>query len=195
MKLLVLSDLHNEFKPFEYRRGSADVGVLAGDIDLGTRALERARAELGDLPLIYVAGNHEYYKGERATVDAELLAQGKALGIEVLQDREVVLGGVRFLGSTLWTDFEADGASRAQGHLDVSRQSMSDYRLIREGNAPFTPERSRALFHQSRRFLAERLDAPFLGKTVVVTHHAPSKRSWPIFALNRSLMAACVSNL
>ncbi|MGF6965752.1 putative phosphodiesterase [Paraburkholderia sp. WC7.3g] len=68
MKLLVLSDLHNEFEPTVADAEAvarADVVVLAGDIDTKDRSVESARAFVDDpaKPIILVAGNHEFYQG------------------------------------------------------------------------------------------------------------------------------------
>ncbi len=62
MKILVLSDLHNEFEVFDALPIAADVVVLAGDIDVGTAGI--AWAERTFLaPVVYVAGNHEFFRG------------------------------------------------------------------------------------------------------------------------------------
>src|SRR4051812_46879005 len=68
MKIQILSDLHLEggiprllkdFKP------SGDVLVLAGDITSATKrgALDEVFGSV-DVPILYVLGNHEYYRGE-----------------------------------------------------------------------------------------------------------------------------------
>ena len=106
MKLHVLSDLHFEFAPFELPATDADVVVLAGDIDVGRRGLEVARAA-GGRPVVYVAGNHEYYGHSIPGLTGELVAATRGAGIHVLENEAVVIGGVRFLGCTLWTDFAA----------------------------------------------------------------------------------------
>lgn len=64
MKLLVLSDLHVEFAPFVPDRSAmsaADVVVLAADIHTGVQVMAWARQSFADKPIIYVAGNHEFY--------------------------------------------------------------------------------------------------------------------------------------
>lgn len=60
MKLHILSDLHLENEGFTIPETNADVIVLAGDIHEGTRAIPWIK-EQTDKPVIYVAGNHEYY--------------------------------------------------------------------------------------------------------------------------------------
>lgn len=63
MKLHIVSDLHNEFTPHQPApevAAAADVIVLAGDIDLGTKELAWARDAFPNREVVYVAGNHEF---------------------------------------------------------------------------------------------------------------------------------------
>lgn len=65
MKIHVLSDLHIEFAPFVPDPAAveaADVIVLAGDISTGTQAIPWARKTFAAKPVIYIAGNHEFYR-------------------------------------------------------------------------------------------------------------------------------------
>jgi len=61
VQIRVLSDLHNEFASFVPPKVGADVTVLAGDTDIGKRGVGWAAAAFAGWPVIYVAGNHEYY--------------------------------------------------------------------------------------------------------------------------------------
>lgn len=192
MKLNVLSDLHLGFGAMERPLNDADVVVLAGDI---SRPREAAAWSLRfDKPVLYVMGNHEFYGSslERAAAEMRRLCDGTH--VHVLDGREVVLGGVRFLGTTLWTDFEADGTpERRAAAEDEARRLMRDFSRIRlrEGeDALFAPHDAAALFRRQAAWLDERLRTPHAGPTVVITHHAPSMRSiHPRFA--GSLLNAC----
>ena len=103
MKVLVLSDLHLEFEPFEPPEGlDFDVVVLAGDIHSpGPRAVEWAEARFPVKPVIYVPGNHEYYDSrmDLAQSKARVAADGGC--VHLLDGGETVISGVRFLGATL----------------------------------------------------------------------------------------------
>ena len=111
MKLHILSDLHLELTPFEPPATAADVVVLAGDIDVGWRGLDWAATAFAGKPVLYVAGNHEYYRRGIAEVDSALKAEAAtSANVQVLQGDEIVLGDIRFLGTTLWTDFALHGA-------------------------------------------------------------------------------------
>lgn len=171
MKIHILSDLHLEFADFEPPDTDADVVVLAGDISVGARGVAWAEAHFR-IPVIYVAGNHEYYKRD-LTLLAELRARAMN-NVHFLENDQVVIDGVRFLGTTLWTDFLLFGDERKAAALAAARQHILDFRLIRDRGEPFTPERSIELHRHARDWLAAQLRAAhFEDKTVVVTHHGP----------------------
>ena len=112
----------------------------------------------------------------------------------MLDDHELVLGGIRFLGSTLWTDFMLFGANaKRAAAMREGQRFMRDFTRIRMDDCPdatFTPERSAELFDSHARWLEARLAEAYAGPTVVITHHAPSRRSiHPRFA--DSLLNAC----
>lgn len=200
MNIQLLSDLHLEFSdrhpPFQPPATDAEVIVLAGDIDNGTRAIDWAERTFAGRTVLYVPGNHEYYDGELATVAAGLRARAaRSPNVKLLDNDEAVIGGVRFLGSTLWTDFELFGADTIAAAIAESLRYVVDFRAIRNGNTLFTPEHSVTLHRQALEFLESRLAAPFSGNTVVITHHAPHAGSvHPRWAAQLS-SAAFVSNL
>ena len=63
MKIQIISDLHQEFGVTELLFDHADVVILAGDVNLGTKGVEWIKTHIPNKPVIYVLGNHEYYKG------------------------------------------------------------------------------------------------------------------------------------
>ncbi|MEW5851761.1 MAG: metallophosphoesterase [Myxococcota bacterium] len=183
MRLQVLSDVHLEFGPYEPARTDADVLVLAGDVGVGLQGLRWAAQHARGRPVIYVPGNHEYYRGTHPQVRAVLRAAGEALGIHVLDRATTTIDGVRFLGCTLWTDFHALGEVMAPAAMATAREALSDYEHIRgAGGAPVIPDDTRAFHAADRAFLEDALSRPHPGATVVVTHHAPVRaalRDWP----------------
>lgn len=182
VKLQVLSDLHLEFCGGMPRRCAVppvvgDVLVLAGDIGEGSAALEAfAHA---DVPVVFVHGNHEPFGAQLGVAQQQLREAAARLGFHYLDNAEVVIGGVRFLGTTLWTDFEMYGHASGPAKALASRV-IGDFSRIELGPGdPFSVQDSIDLHLRARRWLRARLAAPFQGRTVVVTHHAPSASSVP----------------
>lgn len=196
LKLHILSDLHLGFGAMERPLNDADAVVLAGDI---ARPREAVAWALGFAkPVLYVPGNHEFYGGSLDGTLRELGRLSEGTPLSVLDCGERVLGGVRFLGATLWTDFGLfDDEPRRTAARAEAQRLMRDFSRIRtreDAEEVFAPEDSVALFRRHAAWLAERLAVPHAGPTVVVTHHAPSRHSiHPRFA-GSLLNAAFVSD-
>lgn len=193
MKLHILSDLHTEFEDFTPPATNADLVILAGDIGVGLGGLHWAGRHLSDRKVLYVPGNHEYY-GHDISITAELRKEAPE-NLRVLNDEAVVLGGVRFLGSTLWTDFRLHGEGEAWFARHRARNFMNDFAVISNGERRFTPEDSVALHDASRLWLASQLEQEFDGPTVVVTHHLPASASIAEIYANDRLNPAFASSL
>lgn len=178
LRLHILSDLHLSVHGLTLPQTDADVVVLAGDIARPQQAVQWALS-LGK-PIVYVAGNHEFYGGSIRGTLRELKELCRGTPIHVLDNESLVLDGVRFLGATLWTDFMLYGAQvREQAHREAQGM-MRDFTRIRCGDGAerlFTPQDAEQLFRQSHDWLARQLDAGGGLPTVVVTHHAPSAGS------------------
>ena len=180
VKIRVLSDLHLEFQDWNPPDAEADTIVLAGDIHSGTRGIEWARRHFPLVPILYVPGNHEFYGREIQETLSDLHQAGRRFGVDVLHGRGVVIGGVRFLGATLWTDFAlhgADAPSIARAMSDA-KYGMSDFSVIRHrARGLFRPEHARAMHLDQVGWIRERLADDFPGPTILVSHHLPHPRS------------------
>lgn len=179
MKLNILSDLHLGQGSLELPCNDADVVVLAGDIARPAEAVAWA-ARLGK-PVLYVPGNHEFYGSSITGTVAHLKALCAGTSVRLLDDSEAILGNVRFLGSTLWTDFRlfGDGDDRAAAEGEASR-FMRDFSRIHVDETRerlFTPRASALLFERHAAWLDRKLAEAHPGPTVVITHHAPSPKS------------------
>jgi len=175
MRLHILSDLHLEFADFAPPAVDADIVVLAGDIDIKGRGVDWAKRHFS-CPVVMVAGNHEFYGGNFGSVFRRLRDDARGSNVHVLENEFVVLGGVRFLGATLWTDYQLTG-NQPLAQWDA-RQTMNDFRRIRdERYRKITPVDLLERHSASRNFLQAALAEPFAGPTVVVTHHAPCELS------------------
>ena len=200
MRLHILSDLHLERGDPPPAVVDADVVVLAGDIGPGVAGLRVAARWWADVPVLYVSGNHEPYGGALPDITEQLREAAEPFGdrARVLEDDEAIVGGVRFLGCTLWSDFTAGGSDERERSMELCARVVNDYRHV-----TWTPEErtllpadTLALHEASRRWLEERLAVPFDGATVVVTHHGPlpppSRIRDPV---RRALAGAFVSDL
>jgi predicted phosphodiesterase len=179
MKIRILSDLHLEFHDWVPPKCEADVVILAGDIHVGINGIEWARRSFPLLPVLYIPGNHEFYGGNLQHLTEELYVRGRRLGVDVLDGRMVVIGGVRFLGATLWTDFALYGSDQRSidRAMTAARFGMSDFHYIRHENRTFQPEDARAINLKCVEWLRAKLADEFHGATVVVTHHLPLRQS------------------
>lgn len=203
-RILLQSDLHQEFtRDQRYGRDRRtqfdpaehpvdfDVAVFAGDIDVPlTRSIEWIAERFPGVPVICVAGNHDFFNHstdpEHMYTMDEMIERGRDLaakhGIHLLQDSAVEVDGVRFLGGTLWTDFMTVGSGSAvrRSALAAGRHGMNDYKRIKRWStkSPGKRKRLRPLdtikaHRATRSFIESELQRSFDGPTIVVTHHAP----------------------
>ncbi len=195
MKLLVLSDLHLEFGRLPTvidDRGieeGADLVVLAGDIAEGERSIRWAREAFISKEIVYVAGNHEFYGHGFEALSDRMREVARQMDVHFLERDEVTISGVRFLGTTLWTNFELYGPGRRAGAMDLGELGMNDFQYIKtfrgfarqaDGGIAlrnFKPEDARHEHDLSVAWLNAELANGDPARTVVVTHHAPSRRS------------------
>ncbi|MDF2851388.1 MAG: metallophosphoesterase [Sphingobacterium multivorum] len=195
MKIHIVSDLHREFGYNDFDLNLADVLILAGDTDLGVKGISWLKSLSLDIPIIYVLGNHEYYKGAYPKTLYKIKDAASNSNIHVLENESLEIDHVCFHGCTLWTDFSLKGNPAAYGSLCQSR--MNDYKKIRLGDN-YAKLRSIDTFriHQtSRQWLTESLSVSEAKHNIVVTHHAPSIRSLPIKYLDDPISAAYVSDM
>ncbi len=212
MKLWILSDLH--FNPSALRQNQpwtapeADVAVVAGDVASGgignaLRVLEHE--VLPRMPVVFVPGNHEFYGvsilEEREHWRERYRSGGLPEGLHLLDCDTVEVGGTRFLGATLWTDFELDGSNEFQVR-DTMRNAeclINDYRHAVWRLLPMrerlTAERTRSLHRQAKGWLLSELSEARTKPVVVVTHHAPHPKSIPPKYRDSTLNAAFASDL
>ena len=186
MNIQLLSDLHLEANPDfvpEYAPG-ADLLVLAGDV--GSYQKRRDGSTMAEpdwglrrftdwpVPVLFVPGNHEYDALDVDEAHTELQAACQRLGLIWLERETRVMDGVRFVGTTLWSDYDALGdrqkAFRAANHYLVKMAGLRNGRL-------FDAQAMRELALDCQQWLKETLAEAFDGPTVVVTHFAPTLHS------------------
>ena len=160
-----------------------DLVILAGDIHTGLRGVVYAEqlAAYFDAPVIYVAGNHEYYRQHMDLLDPALRATATRTGgrVQFLENMvaSFTFSGqrVHVLGCTLWTDYRLRGDQEAD--MAMAARYMIDHRMIHRVSTLFRPEHALTRHERSRAWLREtvarlRLEEPG-AKIIAVTHHAP----------------------
>jgi hypothetical protein len=183
LKLQLLSDLHLETETFEPQPApGAELLVLAGDIDSTWAGFERFAG--WPVPVLFVAGNHEFDGRELDEAWPALRVQARRLGWTLLERSSVVLTDlrgrrVRFVGSIRWSDFDVFGAERRDAALRAAGYFMRLMQATRHG-AAYDAAGVREESLACRSWLEDELRQPARGRwdtTVVVTHFAPSLRS------------------
>lgn len=208
VNIQLLSDLHLESHPHFQAQPlpGADLLVLAGDIgsyqkdsllsrlaisDFGLARfspLPAARGGAGwPTPVVFLPGNHEYDGLDFDDTRIRLRETCERLGMIWLERESVVLQGVRFVGSTLWSDFDALSTEKARaGAITLGEQLKAREKAFRAANfylnkhhafrqgQPVLAEAVREEGLKSQAWLRQALTVPFDGPTVAVTHFAPS---------------------
>jgi predicted phosphodiesterase len=181
MRIQIASDLHLDALQSRFPRralldaaAGADLLVLAGDIHLGTGAVDIFAN--WPVPVVYVSGNHEAYGSEYAEIVAAIEQRSAGTQVHYLERRSLEIGSTRFLGCCLWTDYELYGDLVCS--IEYAREVNSDHAAIRaQGDEPFGPEAALAEHRRAVAWLETELARPLDGKTVVVTHHGVSPAS------------------
>lgn len=179
MKIQLYSDIHIEqIGFFSIPSLDSDLIILAGDIDTGLYGLEWAEelTRLHKKPVIYVAGNHEFYRHEYHGLTKSMRGYAAQYDkLHFLEKDEVILDGVRFLGTTLWTNyFDEYGPSERDKNIEVLDAALRDHKVIKFGDRRFSASDAYQEHLKSVAWLEDKLSEKFEGKTVVITHHAPS---------------------
>ncbi len=195
-----LSDLHCEHNAFRYKYQGEHVIVLAGDINKGTKGIEWAKKldikshDLDDVHICYVAGNHEYF-GSNIDKTDKLLKGKSTKNVHYLNNSDIKINGVNFLGTTLWTDME--GMQDKDESIKASLETVADYKNIYQssGGQFINPRNTIYLHNKSVKWLDKRLNELKGEPNVIITHHAPSKRSVAAKYSTQSISAAFFSKL
>ncbi|WP_105382900.1 metallophosphoesterase [Neorhizobium alkalisoli] len=198
MKAWIVSDLHATHAdlssvPFDIPEG--DICLCAGDIsDFLEMSLDFLKKKIApSMPIIAVLGNHDFYGGSIEQVLKSARRATVGTNIRILENEVIQIGDIRVIAATLWTDYEIpfdveaeqmSANERRDFAVNFCRRYMLDYREIYRSN-PFSDGMPGLVtsgeliqrHHESRAFIATELAKPWSGKTIVLSHHAPSPRS------------------
>jgi len=185
VRINYFSDIHLEFGWLKAPDNDADIIVAAGDIGVGTQGLDWLKTL--NKPVIYVAGNHEFYSHEYQHTLQLIRNQCVDSNVHFLENDCFIFQGVRFLGCTLWADLfvEGDKTAAALG------KTLNDFKRIQFAEKSFDTTQFSHCHQRSKMWLERELAEPFSGRTVVITHHAPSLWSWNDSAHALKKLAYC----
>jgi predicted phosphodiesterase len=152
----------------EYR--GEDVLVLAGDIASGsTNTIDVIRhfKNLGFPEIVYVPGNHEYYGGDFDDFNTKMANKCAQIeGVHFLNPGTVTIKGVKFVGATLWTNFDANPFSQS-----AAKRGINDFRVIKG----FDVNRCAQTYYQHSDYIKDQYEHRGDSKVVVVTHFLPAR--------------------
>lgn len=188
-KIGLVSDLHLEGSNMdELHNPGWDCLVIAGDLSTDLSLLDRffSYKVPSDIPIIYVLGNHEY-EGRRFN---EVVEQYREVlkpfdNVHLLDNETVVIDNIKFIGATLWSNFELKGLDQKKESMKWAKQNVVDFTYIFKDSVDnpgkyhcFTPEEMVKENENSQKFLEFELkNNPFDGEKFVVTHFAPHPKS------------------
>jgi len=183
MKIHLISDSHIEFGVNTVPSVGSNLVVAAGDIGLmsNPNQLEDYFIRLLDTTdnVIWVLGNHEFYHSEyEETLDNALTLADK-LGIHLLDvalgTENLELDGVKFWGTTFWTDL----ANNDWFVRDTVHRGLNDFYVIKKQNGSnFSAQQSYEINAKSRTLINWDAD-------VVITHHCPTMIPHPLYPVSR----------
>ena len=195
MKIHILCDLHVEFGDFVPPVVGADIVVLAGDVHVKDRGLQWIFDQKFEVPVLYVLGNHEFYREKFPGLIDKLKMGAEGTNVHVLENDSVEICGYRFFGCTLWSDMKLFGDPGVASVF--AADAMNDYRLIyhSEKSRGLKPSDTISRHSGSIKKLRTFLEAGDPARSIVVTHHAPSIQSIADRYRKDHLSAAFASNM
>jgi Icc-related predicted phosphoesterase len=191
MRCHYLSDLHLEAQAFRQSLPRGDVLIIAGDLchasaldpartdPYGVKQRERVlrfvdAATAAFAHVLMVPGNHEHHDG--IFEDTVPLLRRHLPGVTSLDNEAITIGGVRFFGTTLWTDM----AGRSEAAMEKIRRGMGEYFFTKRRPSDGAGERVKLrpadtlAAHDKAVMALRRHTATARGPTIIVSHHAPS---------------------
>jgi len=191
-KIHVQSDVHTEIGLPLGQHCISDITICAGDIGVIARpdALKRYFNNLHEYAdeIIWVLGNHEFYHGdyEKTLTQADKFA--KEIGIHLLDielgTENLEVNGIKFWGSTLWTDMNNSDwfVKKKIG------QTLNDHYVISNNGQTFTPRAAIEINQRTREKINWDAD-------VIITHHCPIVTEHRLFPLSEISYGFCNTGL
>lgn len=178
MIIKLMSDIHLEgnhsYRPPITDSDKDTILVLAGDICEFKRIkmlVDFLNEMSRFLMIIYVPGNHEYYRGHLPnSLDKIRNATSHITNLHILDNQSIVYNGVKFIGSTCWTSIKnADPIE-----MVFIAMELNDYKYIRVNNYRLLVPMNTVRMHETAvKYIQKELKSGECAVNVVITHHAP----------------------
>lgn len=174
-----------------------DLVIIAGDVMNGLKPeyIDMLLRLTRNTPTLFVLGNHEFYSLAFSEVPSKFQKALANSNIMLLQDESCVIEGVRFFGTTLWTDFNLFGDVTSAKR--TAANSLNDYRKIRktvsvadneQSVSLLTPDDTMRQHHFSKLKLLDVLNTS-AEPLVLITHHGCCRESAPLGECSHTLPA------
>lgn len=190
-RIQLISDLHIEGEHNTIIDESLfDYLVIAGDISANIADISYFFSNIApkQKPIVYIIGNKEHEGKKIDDVPSKIKDLLKPHhNVHVLHNQSVVIDDIKFVGSTLWTNFEGDKTTTKEENKKWAKRNVSDFSNIfrspennhRKYRTISTDEIEKE-FIKAIRFLEKEINSAFIGKKVIVTHFPPSLKSLPV---------------
>lgn len=178
MKVRLLSDLHTEGWEFVYQYQGEDVLVLAGDIFAKDpiNLVQIVKRVPNHVEIIFVAGNHEYYKADFNQINTYLQHVDWHPNFHFLKNRGITIGDYAFFGGTMFTNFDMYGLTEQWFTEKACKDGVRDFHVITIDGRRWTTYDHKIEYELFNREF-DRWAKDVEGKTrVCVSHFVPTKQ-------------------
>lgn len=185
MKINIISDLHVDKGEYTFPFIKSDLLIIAGDISSVSKPeyIKLLQQIPQEQRTIIIMGNHEplHY--------AHNLAEKKIRDtlidfphITLLENESIIIDDIKFLGTTLWSDFRSSGNEHYQANKEMVEKSLdfpNQYLWDEKNNTkiPVRGDFSESKTVIAQEFIKNELLKKETEKVVVITHFPPSKKS------------------
>ena len=187
MNIWIWSDLHLEQQYVEFPLAApaqADVILCAGDWTTADKLEDQMRSAIQryNLPIIFVAGNHEYQCDLSFEASRHVMASivEKSLHwnqrVHVLDNEFLLYQDIVFVGSTLWTDFlyQLSDLAELPWRVKEAESLIRDFTAIKMNDGEnFSPSLMLQQHRIASHFIHETCQRFIDKRKVVISHHIP----------------------
>ena len=196
MTIQYYSDLHLEFDANNYYMSLnpipaiGEILILAGDISYWNKNSFKNpffdHVSKAFSKVYYIPGNHEYYLNKNVQASATSFKIPIRENVFLVNNMSIEIDDVEFFFTTLWSKIPETKAM-------IIQEQLNDYRRIKYNDHLMTFNDSNYLHELSVNWLQTALARSNKLKTVVATHHVPSRLCNPKKFYNSYINDAFVS--